>query len=126
MYISGICNLCNFKFNDTILLSNNSPPSSYEIQIKTLKDLNSRVIKSTSCTIEIKELGIIVEPGPSSLSYITNIEGLLTKIKSIVMYITNLEKEDKQKYKKGLEIYSILEENLENPETSSKKITVLL
>lgn len=124
MYISSICD-CGFKFNDTIMLSQKSP-CLYSLNIKQKKDLNSRVIKSTSCTIEIPEFGIIIEPGPISSSYITNIEGLLKRIIDVVLYITNLERNDIEKYKKGMEIYNSLCKIKEDPKYSSKNITIIL
>lgn len=124
MYISSLCK-CGFKFNDTIILSQNSP-CSYSINIKNKHELNSRVIKSMSCTIEIPELGIIIEPGPISNSYITNIEGLLQRIKDVVLYITNLEKQDITKYQKGMNIYSKICKIIEDPKSESDNITIIL
>ncbi len=124
MYLSSICS-CKFKFNDTIILSSKEP-CLYSIKIETKKDLNSRIIKSSSCTIEIPELGIIVEPGSQSQSYITNIEGLLKKIEGIITYITNIEKDNKEKYTKGLYLKKKIENIINNPKLENESITVTL
>lgn len=124
MYITANC-VCKFRYNDTILLSYDKP-SSYSLDIICEEDLNSKIIKSTSCTIEIKELGILVEPGPNSTSYITNIEGLLTKIKDVVSFATNIEKNDLKKYEHGKKIISTIEAIIQNPKKQKNKITLTL
>ena len=45
-------------------------------------------LRSTSGTIRIPELGIDVEPGPASEAYISNVEGVLQKVRDIVVFAT--------------------------------------
>jgi zinc finger protein len=87
MIIAGVCGCCGFKTSDTILLSQGEPVR-YTITIEEPEDLNARVIRSTSGTIRIPELGIDVEPGPASEAYISNVEGVLSKVKGIVSFAT--------------------------------------
>lgn len=87
MIIAGVCENCGFKISDTILLSQGEPVR-YTITIEEPEDLNARVIRSTSGTIRIPELGIDVEPGPASEAYISNVEGVLQKVKGIVSFAT--------------------------------------
>jgi len=87
MIIAGVCGCCGFKISDTILLSQGEPVR-YTITIEEPEDLNARVIRSTSGTIRIPELGIDVEPGPASEAYISNVEGVLSKVKGIVSFAT--------------------------------------
>src|SRR5574344_2131921 len=54
--ISSVCG-CGFVFSDTMILSSREP-SGYSIVLETSKDLEARVIRSTSGTIEIPELGV--------------------------------------------------------------------
>ncbi|KQC15974.1 MAG: ZPR1 zinc finger domain-containing protein [Methanothrix sp.] len=87
LIIAGVCENCGFKLSDTILL-NQGEPVRYTITIEELEDLNARVIRSTSGTIRLPELGIGVEPGPASEAYISNVEGVLQKVKGIVAFAT--------------------------------------
>jgi zinc finger protein len=87
LIIAGVCECCGFKLSDTILLSQGEPVR-YTITIEEPEDLNARVIRSTSGTIRLPELGIDVEPGPASEAYISNVEGVLQKVKGIVAFAT--------------------------------------
>jgi zinc finger protein len=87
MVIAGVCESCGFRLSDTILL-NQGEPVRYTITIEDAEDLNARVIRSTSGTIRLPELGIDVEPGPASDAYISNVEGVLQKVKGIVAFAT--------------------------------------
>jgi len=46
--------------------------------------LNVRIVRSGSCTYRFPEWGIDVEPGPTADSFITNIEGLLSRVRAVV------------------------------------------
>lgn len=83
MYTTANCENCTFRFADTIILSGKEP-TGYSLAIRSEDDLNARVIRSTSGTLLIEELGIMVEPGPISESYITNVEGVLHRIRNVV------------------------------------------
>jgi zinc finger protein len=87
MVIAGVCESCGFRLSDTILL-NQGEPVRYTITIEEVEDLNARVIRSTSGTIRLPELGIDVEPGPASDAYISNVEGVLQKVRGIVAFAT--------------------------------------
>jgi zinc finger protein len=87
MIIAGVCESCGFRLSDTILLSQGEPVR-YTITVEEPEDLNARVIRSTSGTIRLPELGIDVEPGPASDAYISNVEGVLQKVKGIVAFAT--------------------------------------
>jgi zinc finger protein len=74
-----------------------------------MEDLNARFIRSTSGTVRIPELGIDVEPGMASESYVTNIEGILDRIKDVVITATNWVKDDETKYARGIEVQNVLD-----------------
>ncbi|MDY0388109.1 MAG: ZPR1 zinc finger domain-containing protein [Methanolobus sp.] len=115
MYITALCK-CSFRFADTMILSQKEPMR-YVLKVEGLEDLNSRVIRSTSGTIRIPELGIDVEPGSISDSYITNIEGVLDKIYNVVITATKWSVDDEEKYSRGLELQKALEETIEGKRT---------
>jgi len=86
MIISGVCE-CGFRHSDTILLGQKEP-ARYTLQVVELGDLDARVIRSSSGTIRIPELGVDIEPGHASESYVTNVEGVLERIEGIVGFAT--------------------------------------
>lgn len=109
MYITTLCCNCGFRFADTMILGQKEPMR-YEMTVEDVQDLNARVIRSTSGTIRLPELGIDVEPGLVSDSYVTNIEGVLDRIKNVVMTATRWASEDEAKYNHGLELQKTLED----------------
>ena len=92
MLIAGTCSNCGLKHTDTILLSSKEP-CRYVLEVESLEDLDARVIRSCSGTIRIPELGVDVEPGAASESYVTNVEGVLDRIEGIVEFVTRTARE---------------------------------
>ncbi len=111
MYITTRCD-CGFRFADTMILTQKDPVHC-EMSIDTLEDLNARVIRSTSGTIRVPELGIEVEPGSVSDSYVTNIEGVLIRIRDVVETATKWCKNEPEKHATGNSILSRIDEVLE-------------
>lgn len=115
MHITALCK-CSFRFADTLILSQKEPMR-YVLKVEGPEDLNSRVVRSTSGTIHIPELGIDVEPGSISDSYITNIEGVLDRIYNVVITATKWSVDDEEKHSRGLEVQKALEEAIEGKRT---------
>ena len=122
MYTTAVCS-CSFRFADTLIL-NGKDPACYSLPIRTLSDLDARVIRSSSGTILIEELGIMVEPGPISESYVTNAEGIIQRIKSVVESATRWSEGDPEKVARGNELLRQIDEIIENPETATVQITM--
>lgn len=74
---------CGYRFTDTIILGEGDPVR-WSIAVQSADDLNVRVVRSSRGTIKIPELGVTIEPGPACEACITNIEGILWKIREIV------------------------------------------
>ncbi|MCC4772114.1 ZPR1 zinc finger domain-containing protein [Methanosarcina sp. DH2] len=120
MYITARCE-CTFRFADTMILSSKEPMR-YELSVESQEDLNARVIRSTSGTIRIPEMGIAVEPGTVSDSYITNIEGVLQRVQNVLMTASKWVQEDEEKFARSQELLCMLNEVME----SKRKITVII
>lgn len=120
MYISAQCQ-CSFRFADTMILSSKEPMR-YEISVETPEDLDARVIRSTSGTIRIPEMGILIEPGTVSESYITNIEGVLQRVQSVLQTASRWVQSDDEKFARSQELMQMLEEVFEG----KRKITVII
>lgn len=104
MIIAGVC-CCGYRHSDTILLSQKEPVR-YVLNVSSLEDLDARVIRSSSGTIRVPELGIDVEPGPASEAYVSNVEGVLSRIKDMVEFATRSAREagDLEKTERGGQI----------------------
>ena len=120
MYITALCD-CSFRFTDTMILTQREPVR-YEMTIETVEDLNARVIRSTSGTIRIPELGIDVEPGTISDSYVTNIEGVLDRIQNVVITASKWVKDDEEKYALSLEILK----KMNDARLGKQKLTIII
>ncbi|MCS3924502.1 ZPR1 zinc finger domain-containing protein [Methanosalsum natronophilum] len=102
MYVTARCK-CSFKFTDTMILQEREPIH-YEMIIDGIDDLNARVIRSTSGTITVPELGIMVEPGTTSDAYVTNVEGVLNRLNDVLDTAIRWYGDDKSKLAKADEL----------------------
>lgn len=78
-----ICPRCGYRSSDVIPLAD-LPPGRYSVKVNHRSCLSTRVIRSSTSTIKIPEFGIRIDPGSANEGYITNIEGVLTRILSII------------------------------------------
>lgn len=93
MHITSMCD-CGLRYSDTLILSQHEPMH-YEMKVRSIDDLDARVVRSTSGTIRIPELGVEIEPGPASDSFISNVEGVLERVEAILGMVTRWGEEDK-------------------------------
>jgi zinc finger protein len=80
--VSSVCS-CGFKFADTIILGQKEPLKHIK-KVSSESDMFVRVIRSTSGTMRIPEWGVDIEPGPASEAFISNVEGVLDRIETVV------------------------------------------
>jgi len=80
---TAICNSCGFRSVDVMVLGEGEPVR-YEFSVSEPKDLETRVVRSTTGLLEIPELGILVEPGPACEGFITNVEGVLQRFEEVM------------------------------------------
>jgi zinc finger protein len=55
-------------------------PVRYVFRTSTPDDLAVRVVRSMSASIEIPELGVRIDPGPTCQGFVSNIEGVLDRV----------------------------------------------
>lgn len=82
LLISGVCD-CGFRIVDTMVL-NEREPCMWELEVSTQEELNARVVRSSSASFEIPELGIDVKPGPACSGFVSNVEGVLARAEDAV------------------------------------------
>jgi zinc finger protein len=104
LVIAGICD-CGYRHSDTILLAQKEPVR-FSLQVTGIEDLDARVIRSSSGTLRIPELGVDIEPGFASDSYISNVEGVLDRVEGVVSFATQSARAEKSQeaIEKGEEI----------------------
>lgn len=77
------CEGCNFKHADVMCLGERAPMR-YELRVGSSEDMKVRVVRSSSGTIRVPELGVSIEPGPASEGFVSNVEGVLDRIEGVV------------------------------------------
>lgn len=80
-----MCERCPFRHAD-LLLTREGKPIRYELEVRSPEDLAARVVRSSSGTIRVRELGVVVEPGPKADAFVSNAEGVLHRIRDIVSF----------------------------------------
>ncbi len=133
MHITSKCE-CGLRYSDTMIMAQRKPVH-YEMKITTRDDIDARVVRSTSGTIRIPELGIDIEPGPASDSFVSNIEGVLDRVSDILEMVVRWNEESQtqraqelqstiEKIKAGeFEITVIIEDPLGNSAIIAEKAT---
>ena len=76
---SGKCGNCGYRWND-VRLAEIKGPRKIVVDVKDPNDVNALVVRSSTASIVIPELGVEITPGPVSLGYITTIEGVLLDV----------------------------------------------
>lgn len=79
----GVCPDCNYRKSDVSIVDSGTPKT-IKVFVKSPKDLNALIVKSSSAAIAIPELGVEVVPGAASYGYITTIEGVLERVVNIM------------------------------------------
>ncbi|AEC52617.1 hypothetical protein PNA2_1701 [Pyrococcus sp. NA2] len=106
-----ICEKCGFRSADVMVLEEREPRV-YEVKVENERDLFIRVVRSKSGTIELEELGIKIEPGPAAEGFVSNIEGVLERVKEVLLMARNFKKEenDEEAVKRIDELLKYIEE----------------
>ncbi|WP_342765993.1 ZPR1 zinc finger domain-containing protein [Methanobacterium alcaliphilum] len=114
-----LCSSCGYRHTDVICLDQKEPVH-YSLQTNVQR-LNARVVKSQSATLTIPELGLKVEPGPKSLGYVSNIEGVLERFQTAVKTAMNLF-DDETSQKNA----TIILEELDKVRSGEKSVEIIL
>lgn len=83
LIISAVCSSCGYRYVDTQLLKHGEP-ARYTFAVRTEGDLDVRVVRSMSASIEIPEMGVRIDPGPACQGFVSNVEGVLDRIEQVV------------------------------------------
>lgn len=92
------CSSCNYHKAD-LESAEEKEPCKYSFEISSEADLNVRVVKSANATIKIPRI-MSIESGPTSNGYVTNIEGILNRVK-VMLEKARDDAEDNEDRKKA-------------------------
>ncbi len=76
---SMTCGECKYHKSD-IEAAERKEPCKFTFEISEEKDMKVRVVKSSEATVKIPHITTIT-PGPASQGFVTNIEGILNRVK---------------------------------------------
>ena len=78
-----LCPSCGWKHTDFIP-AEGKKPGACSLNINDSEMLSVRIIRSSSCTVKISDLGLEVKPGGATTGYVSNIEGVLNRFEDAI------------------------------------------
>ena len=92
---SMTCSSCKYHKAD-IEATERKDPSKYEFDISGEEDMKVRVVKSSEATVKLPRIASIT-PGPAAQGYVTNVEGILNRVKYQVEVARDNEEDEAEK-----------------------------
>ncbi len=83
---TGRCGKCGYRYSDVRVVEAKEPRRII-YRVEDPEDLNALVIRASTATIKIPEIGAEIKPGPAAQGYITTIEGILHMFKDVVEFL---------------------------------------
>ena len=78
-----LCHSCGWRQTDFIPPEGKNP-GCLSLVLDSKEKLNARVVRSSSCSIQIPELDLLVNPGSNSTGYVSNVEGVLQRFLDVI------------------------------------------
>ncbi|HLC50524.1 MAG TPA: ZPR1 zinc finger domain-containing protein [Candidatus Nanoarchaeia archaeon] len=97
MMFSMTCSNCKYHKAD-IEAVDLKEPCKYEFEISSEEDMKVRVVKSAEATVKIPHI-VTITPGPAAQGFVTNIEGILNRVKHQVESLKESEEDEDDKKK---------------------------
>tara|TARA_B100001996_G_scaffold102076_1_gene76587 strand:+ start:1639 stop:2235 length:597 start_codon:yes stop_codon:yes gene_type:complete len=91
-----LCPSCGWKHTDFIP-AEGKKPGAWDLEINHSNMLSVRIVRSSSCTVRIEELGLEVEPGGATTGYVSNIEGVLRRFDDAIRLMYRQSKSSNEK-----------------------------
>jgi len=95
---SMTCSACKYHKAD-IECAEKHDPAKYTLEVSSEEDMKIRIVKSAEGIVKIPHM-ITMEPGQAAQGFITNVEGLLRRVKAIIEQAKDTA-EDKADQKKA-------------------------
>lgn len=81
---SIVCTRCAFKHSTSMVLEQREP-SRHVLRFRAPRDLGVRVVRSPSGTWRVPELGFAAEPAEASEAFVSNVEGVLERVRDVLV-----------------------------------------
>ena len=120
-----ICNECGWR-NTDFIPSEGKKPSLWSLVIDNLELMTTRVVRSSSCTVRIVELGLEVEPGDNATGYISNVEGVLNRFSDAISMIQRGAIRDGEEGKEKVESCQELIDRISRVKKGEEPVELLL
>jgi zinc finger protein len=91
------CSNCKFHKADVEALEKKDPVK-FTLDVTSEADMKIRIVKSSEATVKIPFITTI-EPGAASEGYVTNVEGLLNRVKHQIEVVRDTEEDEDLKKK---------------------------
>jgi zinc finger protein len=83
-----LCHSCGWRQTDFIPPEGKNP-GCLSLVLDSKEKLNTRVVRSSSCSIQIPELDLLVNPGSNSTGYVSNVEGVLQRFLDVIDLVSH-------------------------------------
>jgi len=77
------CSNCKY-FKSDVEAEESKEPCRVTFTAENEEDLKVRVVKSSEATVLVPQMKMSMTPGPSSIGFVSNVEGLIDRFKSII------------------------------------------
>ena len=94
---SMTCSKCKYHKSD-IEAAEQKEPARFTFEISSEEDLKVRIVKSGEATVKIPHI-VTITPGPASLGFVSNIEGILKRVKHQIETAKETAEDDADKKK---------------------------
>ena len=88
-----LCDSCGWKHTDFIP-AEGSKPGGWSLEVNSPEHMSVRVVRSSSCTVRLLELGLEASPGNSSSGYLSNIEGVFNRFEEVIRMLQRQAEDD--------------------------------
>lgn len=92
---SMTCTNCKYHVSD-VEAAEKKEPCKYTFEISSDEDLRVRVVKSSEATVKIPHITSIT-PGSASQGYVSNIEGILKRVKNQIEAVKETSEDENEK-----------------------------
>lgn len=84
LHTTVLCEHCDFRHATSMVLEVH-PAARHTLRFRLPKDAGVRVVRSHSGTYSVPELGFRAEPAEASEAFVTNLEGVLERVRDILV-----------------------------------------
>ncbi len=101
---SGTCPVCGYKWSD-VRLAESKGPRRIIYRVEEISDLNALVVRASTATVKIPELGVEIIPSYASQGYITTVEGIILDVLEKTKFICSSGEASEEKCREKIELF---------------------